>query len=290
MPVAFAAAARTPALQAQAEIKTVRRRDHGAGARSRPRVHQDRPALGLCRRRPAMGRRRPAQRLLCLCHRTKAERPIAHLAGFKGILQVVGYTGYPKLAERGDVELAVLGAYAGNFYDLATRGPAPIASEALKRIAEFHAIEKNIRGRSAEERRLIRRQKSRPLAKTFEQGLHAKLALISQKGKLPDAVRYALTRWRGLTRFIDDGCIEIDNIASDQSARSSSTEKCSIRRLRWCRALGRHRLIDRNPQAERRRPAQLSPTSSPGSSMAIQTARSISSCLAYRRQELKAVA
>lgn len=42
----------------------------------------------------------------------------------------------------------------------ATPGPAPIASEALKHIAEFYAIEKDIRGRSAEERRLVRQQKS----------------------------------------------------------------------------------------------------------------------------------
>src|ERR1700730_450475 len=48
-------AARKPTCQAQATIKAVRRRDDGAGARSRSRAHQDRPALGLCRRRPAMG-------------------------------------------------------------------------------------------------------------------------------------------------------------------------------------------------------------------------------------------
>jgi len=36
----------------------------------------------------------------------KADRPIAHLAGFKGILQVDGYAGYRVLAERGDVQLA----------------------------------------------------------------------------------------------------------------------------------------------------------------------------------------
>jgi hypothetical protein len=75
-----------------------------------------------------------------------------------------------------------------NFYELAIPGPAPIASEALKRIAEFYAIEKDISGRSAEERRLIRQHKSRPLADTFEQWLRAKLALIS-KGKLPDGIR-----------------------------------------------------------------------------------------------------
>lgn len=32
-----------------------------------------------------------------------------------------------------------------NFYELATPGPAPIASEALQHIAEFYAIEKDIR-------------------------------------------------------------------------------------------------------------------------------------------------
>jgi transposase len=150
----------------------------------------------------------------------KAERPIAHLADFKGILQVDGYAGYRKLAERGDVQLAFCWAHMRrNFYELATPGPAPIASEALKRIAEFYAIEKDIRGRSAEERRITRQQKSRPFADTFEQWLRAKLGLISQKGKLAEAIRYALSRWEGLTRFIDDGHIEIDNNAVERSIR-----------------------------------------------------------------------
>ncbi|MCW2128001.1 hypothetical protein M2226_006745 [Bradyrhizobium elkanii] len=81
-----------------------------------------------------------------------------------------------------------------NFYELASPGPAPTASEALQHIAEFYAIEKDIRGRSAQERRLVRQQKSRPLAEAFERWLRAKLALISQKGKLADAIRYALSR------------------------------------------------------------------------------------------------
>ena len=94
----------------------------------------------------------------------KAERPIAHLAGFKGILQVDGYAGYRKLAERGDVQLAFCWSHVRRrFYELAAAGPAPIASEALERIAALYAIEKDIRGRSAEERRAVRQQKSRPL-------------------------------------------------------------------------------------------------------------------------------
>lgn len=150
----------------------------------------------------------------------KAERPIAHLAGFKGILQVDGYAGYAKLAERDDVELTFCWAHMRrNFYELATPSPAAIASEALKRIAEFYAIEKDIRGRSAEERRLIRHQRNRPLADVFERWLLTKLALISQKGKPAEAIRYALSRSEGLTRFIDDGRIELDNNAVERSIR-----------------------------------------------------------------------
>jgi transposase len=150
----------------------------------------------------------------------KAERPIAHLEGFKGILQVDGYAGYRKLAERGDVRLAFCWSHARrNFYELATPGPAPIASEALQHIAALYAIEKDICGRSADERHNVRQQKSRPLIDAFELWLRAKLALISQKGKLADAIRYALSRWEGLTRFIDDGRIELDNNTVERSIR-----------------------------------------------------------------------
>jgi hypothetical protein len=43
-----------------------------------------------------------------------------------------------------------------------------------------------------------------------EPWLRAKFALISQKTKLAEAIRYALSHWQGLTRFIDDGGIEIE--------------------------------------------------------------------------------
>src|SRR6201989_1181835 len=69
----------------------------------------------------------------------KSERPITHLEGFKGILQVDGYAGYRRLAERGDVQLAFCWSHMRrNFYELATPGPAPIAQEALARIAALY--------------------------------------------------------------------------------------------------------------------------------------------------------
>ena len=72
----------------------------------------------------------------------KAERPMAHLAGFRGILQVDGYAGYRALAERGEVELAFCWSHVRRrFYELAAAGAAPIASEALTRIGALYEIE-----------------------------------------------------------------------------------------------------------------------------------------------------
>jgi hypothetical protein len=105
------------------------------------------------------------------------------------------------------------------FYELAAAGPAPIASEMLRRIAELYRIEDDIRGRSADERRTARQERSRPIVAELEPWLREKLGLISQKTKLAEAIRYTLSRWEGLTRFLDDGRIEIDSNVVERSIR-----------------------------------------------------------------------
>jgi hypothetical protein len=65
----------------------------------------------------------------------------------------------------------------------------------------------------------VRQERSRPIIDDLEPWLHAKLALISQKSKLAEAIRYALSRWKGLTRFLDDGRIEIDSNVVERAIR-----------------------------------------------------------------------
>jgi transposase len=150
----------------------------------------------------------------------KAERPIAHLSGFKGILQVDGYGGYKVLAKQGDVRLAFCWSHVRRyFYELATPGPAPIAAEALTRIAALYRIEAEIRGRSADQRRAVRQERTRPLVEDLEPWLRSKLQLISQKTKLAAAIRYTLSRWQGLCLFLEDGHVEIDNNVVERSIR-----------------------------------------------------------------------
>jgi hypothetical protein len=86
-------------------------------------------------------------------------------------------------------------------------------------MADVNIRRTECRGRSADERRTRRQEKSRPLLDELEPWLRTKLGLISQKTKLAEAIRYALSRWEGLTRFIDDGRIEIDSNVVERSIR-----------------------------------------------------------------------
>ena len=150
----------------------------------------------------------------------KAERPMAHLQGFTGVLQVDGYGGYRVLAEKTGVRLAFCWAHVRRrFYELAAAGPAPIASEALERIKALYAIEADIRGQDPQARRAARQERSRPLVEDLEPWLRGKLETISQKTKLAEAIRYALSRWAGLTLFLDDGRVEIDNNTVERAIR-----------------------------------------------------------------------
>jgi transposase len=148
----------------------------------------------------------------------KAARPIEHLAGFTGTLQVDGYSGYAALARRGDVQLAFCWAHVRRpFYELADT--SPVAAEALARIATLYAIDAEVRGQSPEQRRAARQEKSRPVIVDLRRFLDAKLGQISRKSTLAKAIRYALTRWEGLTRFIDDGRIELDSNTVERAIR-----------------------------------------------------------------------
>jgi transposase len=150
----------------------------------------------------------------------KAERPIAHLEGFRGVLQVDGYAGYRALAETGHVHLAFCWAHVRRrFYEIAATGGAPIATEALARIAELYGLEAEMRGRPADERRTVRSQRAQPVVDDLKIWFETKLALVSQKSTVAEAIRYALSRWGGLCRFLDDGHIEIDSNVVERAIR-----------------------------------------------------------------------
>lgn len=106
-----------------------------------------------------------------------------------------------------------------HFFDIAKGGDAPIAGEALERIAALYAIEKTIRGASAEARRAVRQARSRPLVVALRAWLEHQLGRVSGKAPIAGAIRYALHHWDGLIRFLDDGRIELDTNIVERGIR-----------------------------------------------------------------------
>ena len=97
---------------------------------------------------------------------------------------------------------------------------SPVATEAIERIAQLYAVEKEIRGRPPEERRLIRNARASPLLAALRDWLHTSLSKLSRKSETAAAIAYALGRWPALLRYCDDGNLEIDNNAAERALRA----------------------------------------------------------------------
>jgi transposase len=152
------------------------------------------------------------------------EHALKLLAGYGGIVQCDGYAAYKQLADGrragGGATLAFCWAHwRRRFYEIAKASPAPIASEALARIAALYAIEKTIRGRRAEERLAIRQAQSKPLVHALKAWLDGELARVSGKSVIANAIRYGFKHWDGLVRFLEDGRIEMDTNAVERAIR-----------------------------------------------------------------------
>lgn len=149
-----------------------------------------------------------------------ASRPEAHLKGFRGVLQVDGYAGYRGLAEGGAVTLAFCWSHVRRgFYEIHKAKTSPVAAEALARIQALYAVEEPLRGQSPEHRRQARQEQAKPLVDELKPWLEKTHDTLSGKSALAVAIRYALARWEGLTRFLEDGRLELDTNTVERSMR-----------------------------------------------------------------------
>jgi transposase len=150
----------------------------------------------------------------------KAERPASHLEDFKGVLHVDGYAGFEQLAINSDVVLAACWAHTRRkFYEVAEATGSPVAAEALRRIGELYVVEARVRGQSSAHRLAERRSFSKPIVQALHAWLEAQLPRVAGRSTLAEAIRYALSRWEGLTRFLHDGRIELDTNPVERAIR-----------------------------------------------------------------------
>jgi len=153
----------------------------------------------------------------------KGEHPQAHLRRYCGVLQADAYGGWGKLYASGQVVEAACWAHARRpWWDLylnTGRCEDSIAAQALRRIAALYAVEADIRGQPPDIRRSQRQARAGPLLDELHAWLTSLVGRVSAKSDLARAIGYSLTRWQALTRYRDDGRIEIDNNAAERALR-----------------------------------------------------------------------
>jgi len=150
----------------------------------------------------------------------KGEHPRQHLKNFKGALQADAYAGFHHLYDGGAIYEVACGAHARRkFYEIHEAHPSPITTEALNRIGALYAIEEKIRGKPVDIRREVRQSRARPLREDLRGWMEKSLRQLWPKSETAAAIRYALSRWSALVRYVDDGLLEIGNNPAERALR-----------------------------------------------------------------------
>ncbi len=165
----------------------------------------------------------------------KGEHCRKQLANFTGWLHADGYAGFAKLYEiagaadaallQGPPRVAEVGCWSHvrrGFFDEWTQHKSTIAKEALDRIGVLFDIERPIAGHAADIRRAVRQRTARPRVDELATWLDAQLDKLPAKSDLAGAIRYARSRWGALTRYLDDGRLEISNNAAENQIRPAA--------------------------------------------------------------------
>jgi transposase len=85
-------------------------------------------------------------------------------------------------------------------------------TEALARIQALYVIEAEIRGHPPEFRCSVRQARARPLLDDLRHWMERTLRSLSAKSQTAAAIRYSLSHWRSLTRYLEDGLLEIGRV------------------------------------------------------------------------------
>ena len=150
----------------------------------------------------------------------KGGHPVGHLSGYTGWVHADGYSGFNGLfGESKASEMACMAHIRRKFVDVQQSQGSAIAEEAIKRIAKLYAVEKLARGKSPEERAVLRQEHAKPVFDDLEAWLRIQLPKISGKSPLAQAIRYALGRLPKARPYLENGVLEADNNSVERAMK-----------------------------------------------------------------------
>ncbi|MCA1544350.1 hypothetical protein ACM43_11070 [Bradyrhizobium sp. CCBAU 45321] len=165
----------------------------------------------------------------------RGEHPQKHLAVFGGILQADCYSGFEPLFDPKRKAMPITPAFClaharRGFFELADiekaardgqkgKPVSPIALEAVRRLDALFEIERAINGRSADGRRAVRQEQSKPLLDDMHDWLLRERETLSSSSEVLKPMNYMLRRWDDFARFLDDGRVCLTNNCAERALR-----------------------------------------------------------------------
>jgi hypothetical protein len=146
------------------------------------------------------------------CAGRAGQYPKEFLSGWSGTLLVDAYGGYDEaLSVPGRIVAHCLAHSRRKFDELFKANASDVAAQAIQRIAWLYRVEADARQLGAEQRLLMRQERSKPLWEELHVWLKLERLRVPDGSSIAKAIDYSLNRWGALSQFLLDGEVPIDN-------------------------------------------------------------------------------
>jgi hypothetical protein len=154
----------------------------------------------------------------------KRDGPAEFLKNYRGYLQADAFGGYDGIyaGSRGAIVEVACWAHARRKFHEAQRTAGRVAHEALARIGQLYALEREFKGANDDQRQAARGQRAAPLLESFRQWLDNEAARALPKSPIGQAVSYTRANWQALCRYTEQGYLAIDNNTSERTLRPAA--------------------------------------------------------------------
>jgi transposase len=165
----------------------------------------------------------PLEKLVCFDYRKSRGRdgPDEFLESFRGMLQSDGYDAYDIYEKKEGITLYGCMAHARRKFENSKTNDPKRAEYVLDRMRKLYIVEREAREQnlSFDQRKELRIEKSLPVLQELEKWMKEQLPEVLPKSSIGQAIKYTLRLWPRLTRYIDNGQVEIDNNLIENSIR-----------------------------------------------------------------------
>jgi len=165
----------------------------------------------------------PLEKLVCFDYRKGRGRdgPEEFLEKFRGMLQTDGYNAYNIYENKEGITLYGCLAHARRKFENSKDNDPQRAEFVLDRMRKLYMVEREAResNLSYDQRKELRIEKSLPVLRELEKWMKEQLMEVLPKSSIGQAITYTLRLWNRLTRYIENGQVEVDNNLIENSIR-----------------------------------------------------------------------